>query len=414
MIKLKKIIKHCCIYLFLLLAFTIPLGQKMSTIVLFLVVVLSIINFERSNLNKKLIPLIMLYFLYIIFEIVHQPWDISVFEKKASLLFLPIVFASNSFTQKSYNQIMSYFVYGTLVACIICYFNALFNSISFVDGFHFNSQSTTSIRNNFLQSSMYGRNYFFGDNFSIYHQSVYFALFINIAAAILLFTDVLKFKLFFKYIILFFLGLVIFQISNRVNIIVFFVLVLGNLLAIKNLKIKLILFLSVLLLGSFILFSNPRTKVLIEKVVNFEFVMDREAENSFGTRILVWDASLSVIKNNLAFGVGFSKAYDELQKVYKQERYVVPYRNRLNSHNQYLQIIVECGILGLLCLLGIQYVLFSKVNKKYKLLSVYFLLIININFLFESVFNRYSGLICFAFLYCLLISIQKNESAELA
>ncbi|WP_340169482.1 O-antigen ligase family protein [Lacinutrix sp.] len=353
--------------------------------------------------------MIALYFVYILFEALHQPFDMSVIEKKAALLVLPIAFTCSNFTQKKYRQILSYFVYGTLIACIICYFNAFFNSLSFIGGLHFDFQSTSSLKNNFLESSMYGGNHFFGDNFSIFHQSVYFALFINISVIILLFTDIIKLRLILKYTLLLFFGLIIFQISNRVNIVVFFLLLLFRLLTVNGLRVKLILFFSVLVFGSLILFNNPRTKVLIDKVINFELVTDREAENSFGTRILVWDASLNVIKNNLALGVGFSNAYNQLQKVYKEKRYVVPYRNRLNSHNQYLQIVIECGVLGLMCLLIIQYVLLPKVNNKHRLFSLYFLLIININFLFESVLNRYSGLICFAFFYCCIIGLKKNE-----
>lgn len=146
-------------------------------------------------------------------------------------------------------------------------------------------------------------------------------------------------------------------------------------------------------------FINPRINNLYNKFTNSELTLDREAHDSFGARLLVWDASLFVIKSNIMLGVGPSNSYSSLKKVYKEKRYVFPFRERLNSHNQFLQIFVECGIFGFLIFL-----IFLKNNYiKNNYLSALFIFILIFNALFESVLNRYSGIVCISFISCCLL-----------
>ncbi len=409
MFKLKKLSKRYNIYILFCLTFSIALPQKLSTIILILLLSISILSFKKIKFNKDFLPLVILYIVYVFFEIVNTPIDYSFFQKKASLIVLPFIFMVNNYNQKDIKKALVYFVYGVIIACLICYGNALISSISFVNGFNFNSKLISVENNGFLESSMYGGNHFFGDNFSIFHQSIYFSLQINIAAVILLFTDFFKAK--YKYLLIVFFGLAIFQISNRVNILIYIFIIVSTVSYIRNKKIKLITTLLVVALTSIFVLGNSRTKEVLKKIETFEYVLDRESEDSFGTRLLVWDASLEVIKNNPFLGVGVSNSYYALKKVYKEKRYVIPFRNRLNSHNQYFQIFIECGILGILVFLLIQVKLLSS-NNKFKLLNIYVFLIFNLNFFFESVFNRYSGLICFVILYCCLLSLKDKKQVK--
>lgn len=405
--KLKELSERYNIYILFCLTFSIALPQKLSTIILILLLSISILSFKKIKFNKDFLPLVILYTVYVFFEILHAPIDLSILEKKASLIALPIIFMTNNYSQENIKKAFVYFVYGVIVACLICYSNALISSISFDNGFNFNTKIITIENNSFLDSSMYGGNHFFGDNFSLFHQSIYFALQINLAVVVILFTDFIKLK--YKYFLILFFGLVIFQISNRVNILIYIFILASYIFHVKNRKIKLIATLSVVFLTAIVYISNSRTKAVLKKIETFDFVLDREAEDSFGTRLLVWDASLEVIKSNPCLGVGVSNSYNALKKVYKEKRYVIPFRNRLNSHNQFLQIFIECGILGILVFLFIQVNLFFLKNK-FKLLSIHVFLIFDLNFLFESVFNRYSGLICFVIFYCCLISFKTKTN----
>ncbi len=404
--KLKPIIIRSNVFLLFCLTFCLALPQKLSTIFVVILFITSIFNFQSRKLEKAFIPLIVLYFVYIFFEVIYTPIDFSIFEKRAALLALPIVFIFNNYNKETIQKAIIYYVYGVILACLICYINAMISSISFIDGFSFNSRLVSSKSNSFLDSSMYGGNHFFGDNFSIFHQSIYFSLQINIALVILLFTNFFKSK--YKYILVVFFGLVIFQVSNRVNILIYILILISGVFYIKKLKTKVLIALSVLLIGSVLVINNSRTRAALKKITAFNFTVDREAEDSFGTRILVWDASIKTIRDSNFMGVGVSNSYSALKKVYKEKRYVIPFRNRLNSHNQYFQILIECGIIGFLVLLLIQITLLKlKTHSKY--LNVYIVLIFTLNFIFESVFSRYSGLICFVIFYCCMIALKNNK-----
>lgn len=408
-LRIIKVLKeNYCQYLFLLLSFSLPLWQKLSTILLLCLTVASLFKLKEIRFNKQFLGVIFLYFVYVLFELIHPPVESSMFEMKASLIVLPIIFMTNNFIEETtVRKSYRFFVFGILTACFFCYIKALISSLSFFNGLQFNPKLAITGSSGFLESSIYGGNYFFGNHFSIFHQSVYFSIFLNIAVIILLFTDVFKMKS--KYVLVLFIGLALFQVSNRVNIFVYILLLISGLVfIIKNKKTKLIMIVFSSFIGCVILISNPRVKTFLNKIHSFEFVINRESEDSFGTRILVWNASLDLIKDNLYSGVGYSKAYESLKKVYKKKRYVIPYRNRLNSHNQYFQILVECGIIGLLTLLIVLGILLQY-RKSYQLLKVFFLTIIVVNFLFESVFNRYSGLVCFMFFYSSLLYINKKR-----
>lgn len=205
-----------------------------------------------------------------------------------------------------------------------------------------------------------------------------------------------------------FFGLVIFQISNRVNILIFMLIIVLRIITLvkKRKHIVALIFLSVVT-TSCIFLINPRTRKIVDRLSNTEFVLNREANNSFETRLLVWDASLNVISKSPIFGVGASNAYGVLKDEYKLKRYVIPYRNRLNSHNQFLQIWIELGVVGLILIFGMCIELARANNNK--LLNYILLFLFLGNFLFESFFNRYSGLIIFTFIYCSIITYNVYE-----
>ena len=159
-------------YLLPFLAFTIPLGQKASTYVLLLILFLSLVLFKKTEIkpNKNLLLLPLLYILYILSLIYTENFSFKYFEQKASLLALPIIFYSN---KKYLNQsrIAFFFILGCLASTVYCLINALYNSFSLVNGgFYF--QSRVDQNYSLINSVVNGGNYFFGELFSVLHQSI--------------------------------------------------------------------------------------------------------------------------------------------------------------------------------------------------------------------------------------------------
>jgi len=104
------------IYLMYVFCLSIPLGQKMSTITLLIWLFLSIILVKPSQIiiNKKLLLLPALYFVYIASLIYTENFNFKHFEQKASLIAFPILFYLNSYkySVKVINKTLLYFVIG--------------------------------------------------------------------------------------------------------------------------------------------------------------------------------------------------------------------------------------------------------------------------------------------------------------
>jgi O-antigen ligase len=87
----------------------------------------------------------------------------------------------------------------------------------------------------------------------------------------------------------------------------------------------------------------------------FSTVVQRFAQagaDSFGGRLIIWQAGLKLIRDHLIFGVGIGNA----------DRSVMPYLSRItrtwdwterSMHNPVFQIWAETGIIGLLLYLGV-------------------------------------------------------------
>lgn len=162
---------------------------------------------------------------------------------------------------------------------------------------------------------------------------------------------------------------------------------------------------------SLLLVFNPRFKALSYSLSNYEetFAHPEKVKESTALRILVWDASIRIIKKNPVIGVGSGDIKDELIKIYKERNYKMPLELQINSHNQFLETTVGQGIIGLILLLSMLFVpLFVPLENKFLMQG--FILIISINLLFESMFNTQAGVVFFAFIYSFIVSAKSKET----
>ena len=128
-------------------------------------------------------------------------------------------------------------------------------------------------------------------------------------------------------------------------------------------------------------------------------------------RLLIWDASLKVGIKHLPFGVGTGDIKEELREQYKKEDYTVPYEEKFNSHSQYLQLFVTLGIAGFIFFLTMVFLPFWTGYKSKNILFILFGVIMGINFLVESMFEKQAGIMFFSFFFILLYFVsqfQKN------
>lgn len=410
-------IEKAGIFFLTLFSFCLPLHQKWSTIILFILVIISLPLKKKRvnywNLSFFLPPL--LYVLMAISLLYSENLDLRFLEHRASLLAFPIIYSAMDLTRRKQLQLFNAFIYGCASAVLICYGNAIFNSFSILDG----SVVFKPVINDefsFMYSVIRDGNYFFSSHFSIFHQSTYFAFYLNVAIAIILaFSMWKKNKIFFA--LLFIFPLVVFQLSSKINLLICgLVFVVYGVRRINSTFARSVFIVIILVITSLLIVKNPRTKVLLDTTLEKGLKIEPSERYGYTLRLMSWDAAVSVILSHPIVGVGIGDTQMELNKVYMAKGYEQPLKEELNAHNQFLQITLACGILGLLVLIC----MLREIYRKLKLCSdtgmaffyYSFLFVITLNFLFESYLNRYSGISCFGFFYYLLIRNDKKSKVD--
>ena len=144
-------------------------------------------------------------------------------------------------------------------------------------------------------------------------------------------------------------------------------------------------------------FNDPQKKELGSKILE-------------ESRLTIWKASLNLIRNNFFFGVGTGDIQDELNKEY----ILIPgnnlaIQNNLNAHNQYLEVQLENGFIGLVLFLSIFGMMIYISFKESNTLYLIFVVTVFISFMFETMLNRLGGVAFFSLFAMLLLNIKDKE-----
>lgn len=405
-------VRRTFFYAALLYSFLIPFNQKIATLALILWVLCALVNFQKEQLNKNkhLFLLPMLYVSYALGIFTSVSPSFTFLEYKLSLLAFPLLFLLHRYTQQERNKMLRAFVFGLLFSSIICFGMALVRSISIVDTSIIFKANLEEGRG-FFESVIFGGNNFFGQQFSMFHQTIYFAMFLCAGIAILLYNKE-HFSKIFRWILIGIFSLEIFLISNKAGFIVISFVFLINILTASYAKKR-----KILALGSLVVFvgilayTNPRLRGSIVKVMRGEIRIDKEARYDFKTRILTWDAALHLIKEKPYLGYGIGDTQEALNRVYTEKGYETPLAKNYNAHNLFMQIWLENGLPGLLLLILI-FVVFLKNafhHKKQLRFALTIFAIFFINAFFESYFSRFSGVSFFAFFACYIFSNNNSR-----
>ncbi|WP_298314766.1 O-antigen ligase family protein [uncultured Aquimarina sp.] len=403
-------------FLLAVFAFSMPIHEKISTIMIFVCVLALSIEIAKKRVvlewKKEFLVLPVLYLFYIgISIIMSDKIEFKWFEQKASLLIFPFLFLTSY--KIDFRRILTAFVYGCLLAYIICFIFALKNSILIEsDSIGFNPLLNDSRGFGFFKSTIYEGNYFFGEHFSILMQISYFALYLTFALFILLFY-LKEFK--GKGFVISILVLGVLQTISLAGILDL-VLVSFFLLnyKVKSLRTKIVVivgFVGIIALSGV---YHPRINVSLKSV--FQTL---QGENSVDfpklPRLSTWEGSLKVI-NEHQFGLGIRKAQEQLNIMYDKIGFIRREKKELNAHNQFFQTILECGIIGLFVLLYAFYYLYrnaGKLEAEERIIIYSFLTLLGMNFLFESMLNRYIGISFFTFFICLLFNLKKTRLSQI-
>jgi O-antigen ligase len=366
---------------------------------------------NKSVLKKDIITdnkVVRLFFLFMIFYL----WQVAglflsdslntgferLFKRLSFVLFPLVLFYPGSGIIENIKLITRLFALCTFIYIIYCLGNAIHNSIIIENhSWIFNPHPVDYDYENFFYSSRLS---------DPVHPSY---LSMNIVLSVLiileaLFDRSLKYlkKGFYLMMLITFL-VVIYLLSSRAGMLsAIIVLPLYFLYRLFERFPKWLIFLSLavmILIFLKIAWTNKRLYYNTDGVTRIQ--PDEILKND--VRYNIWRSAFGVIKQNLIFGVGTGDATQELKNEFQKRGFVDGFYDNLNAHNQFLEILLENGLIGLILFLAIiGYMLFLAINQQNHLM-VFFIIITITFFFFETMLNRLAGVSFFSLFSFLLL-----------
>ncbi len=368
------------------------------------------ISFQNIRKNSALLFMLLLYVAYLVGLLYTSNFKFAaeILETKFSFLLLPLVYSAYmNETSEKLDRYLLAFVYGCVAYALFCFgyaFYAFYKPV-YTD----------------LYGVLYdlGYNYFYYSYLSsIFHPS-YTSMYTVIALLSIYYLNrksIVQFN--WKWIsVIVLLSVYTLFLSSKAGWIGLFLVFLVYLFELfRQSKYLLILFVAIGLGALFYLINvrfAPTYAQRIPKVETIENAIKEKDEHNnavttssdgTGSRIFVWKASVDIIKENLLLGVGTGDSRDKMLEKYLEKQMKPEYDPGLNSHNQFLNTTVSLGLIGLLLLLACFVVPFFKALRVKNILVIGFVVLVSINLLFESMFERQAGVIFYVFLNTLLCS----------
>ena len=385
--------------LFVLYSFFLPFRNNISSVISILLLLLYIFNYRELKSkfllflgNRFAVLFSLLYVVHLIGLIYtsNLKFALTDLEIKLPLLFFPIIITSDWIVlRKHLNTLLFSFIIGCLGASTISITNSLFDYL----------------RTNDLDS-------FFYDRVSFLMHSSYYAMYLCFAIiiSIYLFRQTNnKVRYFLPFLMLLFLTNII-LLSSRAGLLMLAITFLMSLLFIMyKRKFRYLIIVSFVLFSSVYIVYNfaPATMQRIE-ILNPLSMMKSDTSkvddiNNRDTRLVLAEMSFVIISSNPILGVGTGDVKDALINQYKINNFKLGITQKLNSHNQYLQFLVTFGIVGFLIFIISMYYPFIFQLKIKNWLFIYFIVLVSINFLFESILETKAGIEFYAFFSILIL-----------
>ena len=310
---------------------------------------------------------------------------LSKLENKLAFVLMPILlfFTVRNWGNKEWKQLL---IYSLFFALIMYEVLALWR---------FSVQTENSWQFEFLAS-----------RFSIFMHRSYFACYLVIGI-ILLFENIRLTISNSTIALIVFFSLGVIQTESKAGILclfLVFVFQFYSFLKSKHKKFNWILTFSIFLFSSILLTNNPiksRFETMWVSVGNIQTKNNISVESN-AARIIMWSTSIDVWKDNLFLGTGTGDYDDELANLNIKYNNQGVAKERLNSHNQFLNTGVQLGFLGFFVLLMI---FVSSIFFGAKSLCFYLILLVfSINFMVESFLETQAGIILFCTLLILFFS----------
>ncbi|MBI3502698.1 MAG: O-antigen ligase family protein [Bacteroidetes bacterium] len=399
------------LYVVLLIIFFLPLSEK---IIPPLIVIWVLLWLFDGNVKEKIISLIRsrIFFLLIFFYLLHVIGMIYTeniseglfdLEVKFSLLLFPILILSDKENfQKNHRIIFFAFVLGNIVAALSCF---IFN---------------------IYWSLRYNVDYFYYSNFTLFLHPSYASMYAIFSICIIIYFRFYKVKSesyknflqksfskkWFSVIFILVLLAYVFNLGSRTGIAAV-IIVTGTIISYYFILYKRVIlffvFATVIFCGTiYTLNKFPRFAPVIEFLKTPLDSVNVSSRENVVVRYFIIKESLELIRGNFLFGIGTGDIKQELIKKYQEKKNTLAIEENLNPHNQFIETFATLGILGEVSLLMMIFIPFYSSTYGKNIFTISFILLIIINFLFESMLNTQAGVVFFAFFNSLLSNTKNN------
>jgi len=377
-----------------IIAFFIPINHAFLSPLIVLWSITSLIylllNKSKMQINKSLIALIGFYFLLIVGLLWTDNIKAGFFdlEVKLSLIIFPLFFLFLQYRIKFLKWIIYSFILGLLLSSVLLLYDATLN---------------------FLIWPSY--TYYFYVELSKQLHPTYISLYFVTGIAIMLVElssnePILFKKKFIPIVLIFYFFIFNILLLSKIGIIsaIIFLLFFLTKWGIKSKKIILPI-LIVISLSSVFYISYKKSSYFQQRVKEMMISISPEDEQknngSTAIRIKIWKQSLNLILEKPLLGYGTGDVKDALLTQYKKVGMQNAYDKKLNAHNQFLQVSISLGIIGLFLFC---YSLFKSVKNGIEKNNMYIVVFVILFILFsltESILENQAGTIFFGLFFSL-------------
>ena len=144
---------------------------------------------------------------------------------------------------------------------------------------------------------------------------------------------------------------------------------------------------------------------------HYNMAIDTTQWNGANTRLAIWQCGWELFMQHSFFGVPIGDKKDKLMEVYKEKDFQFAIHTQKNLHNNYLDILVSLGIIGLIVFLISWIIIPIRVAWHYKDgLAILIMLTFAIAMLTENYFDRSLGGMLFGFFIPFLLSDKTSKN----
>ncbi|MFN4234543.1 MAG: O-antigen ligase family protein [Bacteroidia bacterium] len=397
-------------YIHYVFVFLLPIAPKMLPVLIILISLLWLLEgdfktkFQQIISSKLLWVFISIYLIYLLgmtytFNTLHGWKDL---ETKFTLLLFPLIYATSINAKKiQFFNVFKYLAYGCSLAALVGLGDSTYNFIY---------ELYARANNIVLDTSYPYTNYFFSAYVSPFLHTGYFALYINVSIAFLLYHLLFKHQSLSLNIKRRFIFILIFLSCYNVLLLskIGLISMIGIYVFIIYLwtKQKFSFYKQLLIVSLFLIFiigvslAIPKVRLNFEHLIETTFSKNEselDSEDGSASRLVAWKTSFDLAKIYFLTGVGTGDVKQTLTDEYKKRGYQNAYEIQLNSHNQYIQTTLAVGLAGLLALLLLVFFNIRNAIRKKDYIHFIFILLVSTQFFVEASLETQAGVIFISF-----------------